>query len=189
MVINHEKYETMPLGIVVQRTPGVTKWKKWNWKAVAVLPGANDAEWTEMRRYNAAIEYHAATPFLELHGSDTEAYRVALSDYPPCVYVVMEESDIDDENPNIILVTASPFEAQDYCDTGEELVEKVPMPHGLVAWIREFVERHHEEEIFKKRKRDRQRVDFTQDGIGDPRISRMQDVYRSPTALKKEHLN
>ena len=31
--------------------------------------------------------------------------------------------------PNIILVTASPFEAQDYCDTGEELVEKVPMPH------------------------------------------------------------
>ena len=189
MVINHEKYETMPLGIVVQRTPGVTKWKKWNWKAVAVLPGANDAEWTEMRRYNAAIEYHAATPFLELHGSDTEAYRVTLSDYPPCVYVVMEESDIDDENPNIILVTASPFEAQDYCDTGEELVEKVPMPHGLVAWIREFVERHHEEEIFKKRKRDRQRVDFIQDGIGDPRISRMQDVYRSPTALKKEQLN
>jgi hypothetical protein len=86
-------------------------------------------------------------------------------------------------------VTASPFEAQDYCDTGEELVEKVPMPHGLVAWIREFVKRHHEEEVFKKRKRDRQRVDFSQDGVGDPRISQMQDVYRSPTALKKEYLN
>ena len=124
---------------------------------------------------------------MELWRTDTEAYRVALTNEPPTVYVVMRLSE-DPDSPHemqIVGVTASPYEAQDYCDTGEEIVEPVPMPPGLVAFVREFVERHHVEEEFVKRRRDRVRTDRVQDGIGDPRIRQATDVYRSPTGRRR----
>jgi Protein of unknown function (DUF3305) len=50
------------------------------------------------------------------------------------------------------LVTASPYEAEGYME-GEDLVEAVPMPQGLLAWVQAFVERHHVDQPFVKRKR------------------------------------
>ena len=49
----------------------------------------------------------------------------------------------------------SPFESQDYLDSGEDIVEPLTMPEPLVAWIERFVATHHEEETFIKRKRDK----------------------------------
>jgi hypothetical protein len=89
----------------------------------------------------------------------------------------------------VTLVTASPFEAQDYCDTGEEIVERVPMPEGLIALIRDFISAHHVEEEFRKRRRDRVRVDVTEDGIGDARIPQAADVYRAPARARKERMH
>jgi hypothetical protein len=89
----------------------------------------------------------------------------------------------------VLLATASPYQAQDYADSGEELVEKVPMPEGVVAWVRDFVEKHHEEEEFVKRRRDKKRIDAKVDGIGDVRISQTADVYRAPGQIKKERLS
>lgn len=136
-----------------------------------------------MRRDGDAVEYHAATLKLELFRTDTEAYLQGLSSQTPAIYVVMRESDT--ENPlDVTLVTASPYEAQDYADTGEELVEKVPMPEGLVAWIRDFIALHHEDEVFIKRRRNKTRVDHVQEGIGDARIRQTADVYRAPAGRK-----
>ncbi len=87
----------------------------------------------------------------------------------------------------VLLATASPYEAQDYADTGEELVEKVPMPAGLVAWIRDFVELHHEDEVFIKRRRNKARIDLKEDGIGDARIRQASDVYRAPSRKETVH--
>ncbi len=187
MIHNPGMYRTMPVGIVLRRTPGVTRWAKWHWTAAAVLPGAGPADWRELRREGEAVEYHAATLMLELHGAETEAYLHGLSAEVPSLYVVMRPG--EGEAPlDALLVTASPYEAQDYCDSGEEIVEKVPMPHGLVAWVRDFVETFHEEEVFVKRKRDRQRIDLVQDGIGDPRIGKAADIYASP-ALRRRRLS
>ena len=61
------------------------------------------------------------------------------------------------------------------------------MPDGLCAWITAFVEKHYEEEAFVKRRRNKARVDQSQDGIGDPRIRQVSDVYRAPR--RKEVLN
>ena len=176
---NRKAHLTIPLGVVVQRSPGVTRWAQHVWKAVAILPGAAAADWKELRREGDAVEYHAATLPLELFRTDTEAYLGGLSSREPCIYVIMRDSET--EAPlDIVLVTASPYEAQDYADTGEEIVEKVPMTEGLVALVRDFVEAHHEEEVFVKRKRDRKRVDIVEDGIGDSRIRQLTDVYRAP---------
>ena len=176
----------MPLGIVIRREPGVTRWAKYVWKATDVLPGANDAGWKELRRDGETVEFHATTLTLELFRTDTEAYLHGLSAQVPAIYVVMRAS--EDENPlQVLLATASPYEAQDYADTGEELVEKVPMPAGLVAWIRDFVELHHEDEVFIKRRRNKARIDLKEDGIGDARIRQASDVYRAPPRKETVH--
>lgn len=188
MIHNPSAYRVMPVGVVLRRTPGVTRWATWSWKATAVLPGAATTDWRELRREGDTVEYHAATLPLELHGADTEAYLHGLSADIPCLYVVMREAEDDRESPlQVLLVTASPYEAQDYTDSGEEIVEKVPMPHGLVAWVRDFVEAFHKEEAFVKRRRDKARVDLVQDGIGDPRIRKAADIYASP-ALQRRRL-
>ena len=175
---------SLPLGIVVRKTPGVTRWAKWAWRAVGVLPGAPSAQWKELRREGEAVEYHAATVPLELYRSDTEAYLTAISDNPPSLYVVLRPA-ANEAGLDVHLVTASPFEGQDYADNGEDIVEKVPMPEGLVAFIRDFIEAHHEEETFIKRKRDRKRTDLKEDGIGDARIRQAADIYRAPSQTKK----
>lgn len=181
---------SIPVGVVIRRLPGVTRWAKYVWKPVAILPGAQPATWQVMREEEDAVEFHAATVMLELYRTDTEAYLTALSEAVPCVYVVLRESETDtpDEPLDVLLVTASPFEGQDYADTGEEIVEKVAMPDGLVAWIQAFIDQHHEEEPFIKRKRNKHRVDLVQDGIGDSRISQMTDVYRAPGSRGRERL-
>lgn len=186
MIHNPAMYQTMPLGIVVRRVPGVTRWAAHAWQAIAVLPGARDASWHELRREGEAVEFHAATLMLELHGAETEAYLTTLSAPVPSVYVVMRDG--AGEAPlDVLLVTASPYEAQDYCDSGEELVEKVPMPDGLIAWISEFVRQHHQDEVFVKRRRDKKRVDLKEDGIGDARVRQLADVYRAPRRKERLH--
>ncbi len=176
----------MQLGIVIRRVPGVTRWAQHVWKAVAVLPGASEASWKELRRDGDAVEFHAATVPLELFRTDTEAYLHGLSAKSPSIYVVMRETD-DDVPLDVVLATASPYEAQDYADTGEELVEKVPMPEGLVAWIRDYVETHHEGEVFINRRRDKKRIDLSEDGIGDARIRQTAYVYRAPRRKETVH--
>ena len=180
---------TIRMGVVIRKQPGVTRWAKWVWRAVAVLPGAADADWREMRRDGEAVEYHAATLDLEVHRKETEGYRVSLSNDPPSVYVILRPSeDPDDEQEfEVFRVTASAFEAQDYLDSGEEIVEPVPMPAQLIAWLTSFVEVHHVDEAFHKRKRRRWKDDLVEDGKGDARIRQEADVYRSPTSKRTVH--
>ncbi len=156
------------------------------------MPGAAPESWRELRRDGDVVEYHAATVDLELWRTDTEAYLTGLSTRIPAIYVVLREA----TDPNaehdveVLLATASPYEAQDYADTGEEIVEQVPMPEGLIAWIYAFIDLHHEAgEAFVKRKRDKKRVDQVEDGVGDPRITQLTDVYRAPGRLKREVLH
>lgn len=175
----------MPVGVVVRRTPGVGRWARWHWRPVALLPGAPEARWRELRREGEVVEYHAATVPIALHRAETEAYRVALASEPPSAYAVMAEAGEEEEGHEacpwrVRLVTASPFEAQDCLDSGEEIVEPVPMPPGLAAWVREFVDAHHVDEPFRKRRRDRVDTERKEDGKGDPRIRQTSDVYRAP---------
>lgn len=181
-----ERSISMPVGVVIRRTPGVTRWARHAWKAVAVLPGAAPADWTELRRDGEAVEYHAGTLDVVLYRTDTEAYRVSLSTEPPTIYVILRPSE-DPASPHdldLVAVTVSAFEAQDHTDNGEDIVEPVPMPEGLAAWVRTFVERHHVDDVFVKRRRDKLRTDLKEDGRGDPRIRQETDVYRAPRAQK-----
>jgi len=182
---------SMPLGIVIRKSPGVTRWAKWVWKAVAVLPGAGPANWHEMRRDGEVVEYHAATVPLQLFRTDTEAYLTAISTRSPSIYVVMRETNDPDaaQDIEVLLATASPYDAQDYADSGEEIIELVPMPESLINWIKTYITAHYQPEEFIKRRRDKSRIDQVEDGVGDARISQLSDVYRAPTNTKPEPIH
>jgi hypothetical protein len=188
VIHNPDQYETMQIGIVLRRAPGVTRWARWVWRAVAVLPGAGDADWTQLRQDGDVTEFHAATLKLELHGAETDGYLHGLHAQVPCVYLVMRETDEDARPFDLELITASPYEAQDYADNGEDVIEKIAMPASLITWVQDFALRFHQDEAFKKRRRDRKDIGLVEDGIGDARIAQMADVYRAPATAKKERL-
>lgn len=181
---------SMPLGVVVTRRPGVTRWASQSWQPTAVLPGAAPADWKLLREDGETRDYHAATLPLTLHRADVEAYKVSLTMSPPSVFVVLRRDGRGVRDVSVHAVTASAFEAQDYQDGGEDVVEAVPMPPALIAWVSDFVGRHMKEEKFVKRRRDRIDIEKSEDGKGDARIRQESDVYRSPAGRRKrEKLN
>jgi hypothetical protein len=154
-----ERSISMALGVVVERRELDNPWQRWAWKAVAVLPGAPPVEaWRELARAERSVRWHAATLPLELHRAETEAYRVNLAGRAPAIYVVLRKTPASERTAGNdvapFLVTASPYEAEGYME-GEDLVEAAPMPEALIAWVRDFVERHHVDQPFVKRERQR----------------------------------
>lgn len=185
-----EKSQTIDVGVVVEKRRIDHPWQEWTWLPVAVIPGAARVDrWTVMTRDPDRVQYHAATLPLELHRKETEGYLVNLADRVPAVYVVLRERDDDDgdndddagddEAPMTVhLVSASAFDAQDYMDSGEEIVEAVPMPPDLIAWVQAFADEHHVEEKFIKRKRDKLKVDemkFGQESLVEIRMRQQHD--------------
>ncbi|WP_339852194.1 DUF3305 domain-containing protein [uncultured Nisaea sp.] len=150
-----ERSRTIPVGLVLERRKIDNPWQNYRWNAVSVIVGAPDVgEWTLLDRGPDFERYHAATLPLTLYRKETESYKVNLSGQPS-VYVVLRTDD-DPDSPYEVypfLATASAYEAQDYLDSGEETVESVPMPEGLIAWVQDFCDTHHEDEVFIKRKR------------------------------------
>jgi hypothetical protein len=178
--VKDERSASIPVGVIVRRQPGVTRWAKVVWQAVGLIPFAGPGNWQEMRREGEVVDYHAGTANLTLWRTDTEAYLVALNGRPPSVFAILRPGA---ERPELLGVTASAYEAQDHADNGEDIVERLEMPEGLEAWVRDFVSRHHVEEAFVKRRRTGMRTE-TEDGVGDARIRQAADVYRAPGSMR-----
>ncbi|SNC59711.1 Protein of unknown function [Marinobacter sp. es.048] len=178
------------VGAVVRRTPGVTCWVKEIWKPVAVIPGAPDAFWKELVCEEDVVDYHAGTVTMELFRADVEGYLVSLNMAVPSIWIIMDR-DVTSHSPSgwvVSTITASAHEALDALDSGESIVEAVPIPESMAAWIKEFIDMHYIEEPFKKRRRDEVRVDGAEDAKGDPRIRQESDVYRAPANIKKPRI-
>ncbi|WP_341581221.1 DUF3305 domain-containing protein [Marinobacter metalliresistant] len=183
---DHWKRE-LQVGAVVRRSPGVTRWARDIWKPVALIPGAPEAFWKELVREGEVVDYHAGTVAMELFRADVEGYLVSLNMIVPSVWVILDK-DQSNRSPSgwvVSTITASAHEALDALDSGESIVEAVPIPESLAAWIKEFIDMHYIEEPFKKRRRDEIRVDGIEDAKGDPRIRQQSDVYRAPSNIKK----
>jgi hypothetical protein len=162
-----DRVQSMPVGIVIEWRRVDHPWQDHEWLPVAVIPGAAPVEeWKELARGDGWIRYLAATAPLELHRKETEGYKVNLSNDPPAIYVVLSQCEEGDAEHEVEAthVTVSSFEAQDYLDSGETIVEGVPMPEAIAAWVEAFVDVHHVDEPFRKRKR--KRYDPGKTGLG-----------------------
>jgi hypothetical protein len=153
-----ERSARMPLGVVVERRKSGSRWQEWLWRPVGVIVGAPPLgrEWRELVRDETSTHYHAANLPLELHRAETEAYLLNLSQTPPRIYVVLRPVPEPAPQPyRALLITASPVEAEGYLGSGDDIVDGVAMPAPVIAWLKEFVERHHVERPFVKRRRKR----------------------------------
>jgi hypothetical protein len=145
----------MPVGVVVERRDSASRWIDAVWKPVSVFAGAPEiTEWRELRSGKGWTWYHAATVPLELHRTDSESYKYNLSTRSPSVFIVMEPA--AGAIPwRVSLATASAYEGESYLTSDEAIVEAVPMPDEIAAWVEAFAEHHFSPEPFKKRKRDK----------------------------------
>jgi len=153
-----DKLISMPVGIVVERREMTSRWQKIAWKPIGVLPGAGPIDTKKpLMSGEGWTHYHMATLPLELHRKETLAYKTNLNDSPPRLFVVLRTHEdpaaLEDVTP--FLITASAFQAQDYLDAGDDIVEGVTMPDPIIAWVQSFCDHHHVDEPFKKRKRKR----------------------------------
>ena len=162
----------MRVGVVVERRHIDNPWQEYAWSAVALLPGAPVVEaWRPLRSGETWAHFLAATLDLTLHPRDVPGYRDNLSQPYPQAYVVLRPDDEDDAQPMTpFVVTACPYEAQGYDDSGDEIVSGVPLPLPMVEWLRDFVAAHPAKEQFVKRKRQpydpRKRADGSRERSG-----------------------
>lgn len=155
------KQVMVPLGIVIERRRLTHPWKDHAWAPVDVIPGAATrdprGDWLLLKEGDGWARYHSGTLPLNLFSKETEAYKITLSQVPPRLFVILRADDNAGAAHEVVpfAVTASASEAQEYLDSAEDIVEPVPMPDGVIALIRDFIDQHHEDVPFIKRKRKR----------------------------------
>ncbi len=162
-----DRSTSLKVGVVLARETIDHPWQDHRWRPLAVLVGIPEVEPGTLLKSDDGFEHYFAGAFdIEMHRKETAAYILNLENDPPGVYVVISEAeDADAALPyEVRLVTVSPFEAQDFLDTGEEIVEALPMVGPLAAWVQRFIDVHHREEEFIKRQRDRIRLDVEKFG-------------------------
>lgn len=147
--------ETVKVGVVVERRMLNNPWVDHAWMPVDVLAGAPAAApWTVLKQTAEVTRFYAGAFELELFGSETGMYRDNLNSGQPSLWVSLRPTDAP---PGVVLqlVTADPSEGEALTEPGTDIIEAVSMPAELQQRLAAFVEAHHVERPFIKRKRDR----------------------------------
>ena len=149
-----EKVLLVALCVIVARKKAQSPWADYIWQPVGVvLDAPANVHGKILQEGDGWVHYFAECDPLELHRKDAPAYRECLQQEDGgSLWVVLGEAE-DGQMPYFVhLVTASPYEAQDYLDSGELCVEVVDMPEQLRLLISDYVDRCPAEENFIKRK-------------------------------------
>jgi hypothetical protein len=148
--------EAMPIGVVIERRRLDHPWQDHTWGVVDVIPGGPASEaWRLLEETPELQRYFVGGLTLSLYPGETAGYGETLAAREPVLFVVLRRGE-GDHGVRPLLATACPLEAQAYTESGDDLVESVPMPPAVEAWIRGFVARH-PAPAFIKRERDPKR--------------------------------
>lgn len=150
---------TIPVGVVVDRRKATSPWLDFVWRPAYVLEGVPAAEpWTILSQDGETTSFYAGPAVLELHRTETANYIGNLQSGAPVLWVILRSTGA--EPPYAVLaVTPDPAEGEAMTETGDDLVETVPMPPAIAEAIEAFVAEHHVERTFIKRQRDRPEPD------------------------------
>lgn len=147
--------ETWPVSVIVERRPLNSVWQRFAWRPSAVLPArVQMPPWTLIGRAGHIEHYFAGIADLTLFGKETQVYKDNIEAPEPAVYVVLRK----DDGPlgiDLLLATVDPAEAQAHAEAGDDILEALPMPPDIHAWVSAFVAGHHVERGVWKRRRDR----------------------------------
>lgn len=159
-----DKEINIPVSVIIKKTESKHQWGSTTYSAVEiVLNPVGMSPWTVLKKEPDNIYYHGGVADLVLHYKEAEAYKFNMESSEPSLFVILREVDQDENHNadmpvNILLVSASPYEAQDYDDVND-IVDRVPIPSILFSLIVEFIDAHYKEEKFIKRKRDKVKVE------------------------------
>ena len=146
---------SIPVGIVVERRRAKSEWIDFVWRPVIAFAGVPATPpWTRISGDEELATYYAGEARVDLYPSETSNYRDNLTSGTPQLWVVLRPTEAEPPY-ELVLVTADPAEGEGYSQPGTDLVEPVPMPDSLFDAVALFVQQHHVERVFFKRKRDR----------------------------------
>lgn len=142
------------IGIVIERRLLANAWATHTWQPLAIVPEPGTPGGRCLRDDGQRSHYLLSPATLELHRSDAASYRYNLAGEQPALFVALRRDETLTPVPwRVLLVTAAPDEAQKLMDAGDDLIEAVPMPGSLMAWIADFVATCPPDEPFEKRQR------------------------------------
>jgi hypothetical protein len=144
----------MSVGIVVEHRKLDHPWQSDRWNVIQLLPGRPAvAPWTLLAEGAGRQRYYAGALDLELYQGETEGYLDNLASSRPAVYVILRRA----AGGGVVLheATVDAGEIEAHADAGDDIIEALPIPPAVEAWMRDFVARHHVERPFYKRERDR----------------------------------
>jgi hypothetical protein len=145
----------IPVGVVVERRKALSPWVDFLWRPVSVLAGEPAAApWTILSSEGDVVTFYAGSATVELFRTETAGYRSNLASGTPSLWVVLRPTDAEPHH-EVFAVTADPAEGEAFTETGNDLVEAVPMPGTIVEALEAFIAEHHVERPFFKRQRDR----------------------------------
>jgi hypothetical protein len=149
---------TIMLGVVAENRRSSSRWIEDYWIPVGVMLAAAGLKAGDVLVSDEQMtRYYMGRFEMTFYAADTEAYVENVESGAPALYVVLRR-DSEGVHPlpwYVHDVTGSPHAAQD-CEVGsEDLIERVPMPPEILAAVLEFLDAHHVEQKFVKRRRDR----------------------------------
>jgi hypothetical protein len=147
--------EFLKVSVIAEKRKSANIWIDHSWGVASVLPGAPDTPPMTIVGREEGVERF----FLGIHGvllssSETMHYRDNLMSGTPKLWVILREHS-EDGSISLVNVTADPSEGEGHTQAGSDIVEAVPMAEEIAAYIASFVDEHHVEREFFKRKRDR----------------------------------
>lgn len=147
--------ESRMVGVILERRKLDNPWVDYSWRPVQVLPGVPDTpSWTKVASGDGWERYYVGGGELKLFRRETISYKYNLESSQPSIFIVLRKTP-DEWGVSLHLATVCAGEAHAYAESMEDVVDSLPMPEDIQAWVSSFLEHHHVEQKFYKRKRDR----------------------------------
>lgn len=144
----------LTVGIVAIKRRLDNPWVDSEWVPEAVLQGLPAVEPRTLLGAEGHVErWYLGPAELGFHSGETAHYRDNLASGRPSVWIALREA--EDGSWVVAGATVDPYEGEAFVDVVTDRVEAVPMPHDIAVELQAFIELHHVEHPFHKRKRDR----------------------------------
>lgn len=147
--------EKRAIGVVVERQRIDNPWVDARWRVIGLLPALpGRAPWSVLRQGPERTEFYAGAAEVALHPTEAENYRDNLAGSRPSLYVILRRCS-EEPGLRLLAATVDPGEVDAHSDAGDDLIEAVPLPADIAAWMQDFIARYLVERPFYKRQRDR----------------------------------
>ena len=144
--------QVLRLGILALRRPAVTRWGTGQLRPLAVLTSEPGTAANTLLSNEDGIEtWYMGARDLVLWSGDTGHHRDNITSASPSIWIALRGT--DPARAEVVCVTADPYEGEGLASDLDLIVEAVPMPDMICTVVAAFIEAHHVEMPFKKRKR------------------------------------